>query len=45
MTTALMKDGTTVQVEVDKLADFWATNKDNIQTQKFIPRRPRANSK
>jgi len=38
MTEALMKDGTTVQVEVNKLHEFWAINKDNIQTQKFTPR-------
>jgi len=44
-TTALMKDGTTVQVEIDNLPEFWATNKDNIQPQKFTPRRLRANNK
>jgi hypothetical protein len=38
MTEALMRDGTTAQVELDKLAEFWANNKDNIQTQKFTPR-------
>jgi hypothetical protein len=45
MTTAVMKDGSMVPVEVDKLAEFWAAKKENIQPQKFSPRRPRANSK
>jgi hypothetical protein len=45
ITETLMKDGSTIQVEVDKLAEFWAAKKENIQPQKFSPRRPRANSK
>jgi hypothetical protein len=45
MTTVLMKNGATVQVDIDDLSEFWSANKDNIQLQKFIPRRPRANSR
>jgi hypothetical protein len=45
ITTTLMKDGTEAQVNLDDLPEFLAANKDNIQTQKFTPRRPRVNTK
>jgi len=44
-TTTLMKDGSIVQVDLDNLPEFWDVNKNNIQTQKFIPRRSRSSNK
>lgn len=45
LTTAIMKDGTIREVAVDDLPEFLATELDNIQPQKFSPRRPRISSK
>jgi len=42
-TSTLMKDGTEVQVNLDDLPRFVVANRGNIQTQKIIPRRVRAN--
>jgi len=45
LTTALMKDGSAREVEVDNLPEFWATEIDNIEPQQFTPRRSRVSSK
>jgi hypothetical protein len=45
ITTALMKDGSIREIEVDNLPEFWATEIENIKPQQFTPRRPRVSSK